>query len=108
MIVDRLAGGPQGDPCRQHHRHPGGAGAAARALAARTPAMHFSSMPSSAAELQVQLVRAMTAEHKLRLSQALRDSAWEFKAAWIRSIQPELPEPAVQEAVRRLFRHAGA
>ena len=56
----------------------------------------------------MQLVQAMTAEQKLRLSQALRDSAWEFKAAWIRSIQPDLTESAVQEAVRRLFRHAGA
>ncbi len=70
--------------------------------------MHLSRMPSSAAEIQVQLVRAMTAERKLRLSQALRDSAWEFKAAWIRTSQPELTEPAVQEAVRRLFRDAGA
>ena len=70
--------------------------------------MHFPSMPSAAAALQAQLVRAMTAEHKLRHSQALRDSAWEFKAAWIRSNQPELPEADVQEAVRRLFRHAGA
>lgn len=50
----------------------------------------------------------MSAEQKLILSQALRDSAWEFKAAWIRSSQPELTEAAVQEAVRRLFRHAGA
>lgn len=65
-------------------------------------------MPSSATEIQVQLVRAMTAEQKLKLSQALRDSAWEFKAAWIRSSQPELAESAVQEAVRRLFRHAGS
>ncbi|MBA3259743.1 MAG: hypothetical protein H0T68_09795 [Gemmatimonadales bacterium] len=65
-------------------------------------------MPASATEIQLQLVRAMTAEQKLKLSQALRDSAWEFKAAWIRSSQPELTECAVQEAVRRLFRHAGA
>ena len=63
-------------------------------------------MSASAVDLQVQLVRAMTAEQKLRLSQALRDAAWEFKAAWIRSNQPELSEPAVQEAVRRLFRDA--
>jgi hypothetical protein len=70
--------------------------------------MHLSSMPSSATALQVQLVRAMSAEQKLKLSQALRDSAWEFKAAWIRSSQPELTEAAVQEAVRHLFRHAGA
>lgn len=77
-------------------------------LAARSPAVHLSSMSSSAADLQLQLVRAMTPEQKLRLSQALRDSAWAFKAAWIRTSQPELTEPAVQEAVRRLFRRAGA
>ncbi|MBA3553249.1 MAG: hypothetical protein H0W29_00615 [Gemmatimonadales bacterium] len=70
--------------------------------------MHFSAMPRSATEIQTELVRAMTAEQKLRLSQALRDSAWEFKAAWIRSNQPELGESAVQDAVRRLFRHVGA
>lgn len=70
--------------------------------------MHLSSVSLSAMDLQLQLVRAMTAEQKLMLSQALRDSAWELKAAWIRSSQPELPEPAVQDAVRRLFRDARA
>jgi hypothetical protein len=65
-------------------------------------------MTLTAIEMQVQLVRAMSAERKLQLSQALRDSAWELKAAWIRSTRPELPEPEVQEAVRRVFRHAGA
>lgn len=50
----------------------------------------------------------MTAEQKLMLSQALRKSAWEFKAAWIRSSRPDLPEPAVQDVVRRLFRDARA
>jgi hypothetical protein len=65
-------------------------------------------MPLSGAEFQVQLVREMTPEQKLRLSQALRDSAWEFKAAWIRVTRPELSEAAVQETVRDLFRDAGA
>jgi hypothetical protein len=50
----------------------------------------------------------MSAEQKLQLSQALRDSAWVLKAAWIRCTLPELTEPEVQEAVRRVFRHAGA
>jgi hypothetical protein len=65
-------------------------------------------MPLSGAEFQAQLVRAMTPEQKLRVSQALRDSAWELKAAWIRASRPDLAEPAVQEAVHRLFRDAGA
>jgi hypothetical protein len=50
----------------------------------------------------------MSAEEKLRRSQALRDSAWVLKTAWIRSTRPELPEAAVHEEVRRMFRHAGA
>ena len=65
-------------------------------------------MPLSGAEVQAQVVRAMTPEQKLRVSQALRDSAWEFKAAWIRASRPDLAEAAVQETVRRLFRDAGA
>jgi hypothetical protein len=64
-------------------------------------------MPLSGAQVQAQLVRAMTPEQKLRLSQALRDSAWELKAAWIRANRPDLAEAAVQETVRRLFRDAG-
>ncbi len=69
--------------------------------------MHLSRMYSSPAEMQVQLVRAMTPEEKLSISQALRDSAWEFKAAWIRSCRPDLAESDVQETVRKLFRDAG-
>lgn len=65
-------------------------------------------MTLTAIEMQIQLVRAMSAEQKLQLSQALRDSAWELKAAWIRSTRPELTEPEVQEAVRQVFLNAGA
>ena len=50
----------------------------------------------------------MSPDRKLEVSQALRQAAWELKAAWIRSIHPELPELAVQDEVRRLFRDAGA
>ncbi len=64
-------------------------------------------MPLSGSEFQAHLVQAMTAEQKLSVSQALRDSAWELKAAWIRVTQPDLDEPAVQEIVRRIFRDAG-
>jgi hypothetical protein len=65
-------------------------------------------MDSTARELQLRLVQAMTAEQKLLASQSLRELAWGLKAAWIRSRQPELSEAEVQETVRRLFRNAGA
>ena len=65
-------------------------------------------MPISVMDLQAQLIRAMTPERKLAISQSLRRTAWELKAAWIRSIHPELPEAEVQAEVRRLFRDAGA
>jgi hypothetical protein len=68
----------------------------------------FPACPLSGAEFQAQLVRRMTAEEKLRRSQALRDSAWELKAAWIRVSRPDLGERAVQKIVRRIFRDAGA
>lgn len=65
-------------------------------------------MPRSVGETQLELVRAMTAEQKLWVSQSLRDSALALKAAWLRSLHPDLPEAEIQETVRRLFRDAGA
>jgi len=65
-------------------------------------------MPQSAGELQQQLVSRMSVEEKLQASAALRTAAWELKAAWIRSQQPDLGETEVQDAVRRWFRDAGA
>ena len=47
-------------------------------------------MPLSGAEVQAQLVRAMTPEQKLGVSQALHDFAWELKAAWLRTSRPDL------------------
>jgi hypothetical protein len=65
-------------------------------------------MSSPALELQQRLVRAMSPEEKIRASEALRRAAWALKAAWTRSRHPELPEEAVQDAVRRWFRDTGA
>ena len=65
-------------------------------------------MPISVFDLQTELIRAMTPDQKVRISQSLRATAWDAKAAWIRSSRPELPEPEVQAEVRRLFRDAGA
>jgi hypothetical protein len=65
-------------------------------------------MKSPAREVQQSLVRAMSPEQKIRASEALRRAAWDFKAAWIRSQHPDLPEGKVQEAVRRWFRDSAA
>ena len=53
--------------------------------------------------MQLERLRAMTAEEKIRASESLRAAAWEFKAEWLRSRHPELPEAEVQAAVRRWF-----
>jgi len=65
-------------------------------------------MPSPALDLQRRLIGAMSAEEKIRASEALRAAAWALKAAWMRSQHPELSEVEVQEAVRRWFRDAPA
>lgn len=63
---------------------------------------------TAALEIQRRLVRAMTAEQKLRASEALRDAAWQLKAAWIRQQHPQRGEDAVQDAVRQCFRDGAA
>lgn len=57
-------------------------------------------------DVQQRLIRSMTAEQKIRASEALRAAAWDLKAAWIRSRHPELSESEVQDVVRRCFRDA--
>ena len=47
--------------------------------------------------------RAMSAEEKLRTAFNLRATAWELKAAYIRSRNPELSDAAVQDRVRAAF-----
>jgi hypothetical protein len=65
-------------------------------------------MSSPVLELQQRLIRAMSPEQKIRASEALRRAAWDLKAAWVRSRQPELSEADVQDAVRRWFRDTAA
>jgi hypothetical protein len=65
-------------------------------------------MSSPALDLQRHLIRAMSAEEKIRASERLRAAAWALKAAWIRSQHPEWSEADVQDAVRRWFRDAPA
>jgi hypothetical protein len=63
-------------------------------------------MALSVMERQLEVLRAMTPEQKVRASEALYLAAWDLKAAWLRSQHPELPEAEVQEMVRRIFRDA--
>lgn len=58
---------------------------------------------TSVREQQLQRLRAMTGEEKIRAAEALRAAAWELKAAWIRSQHPDFSEAAVQDAVRAWF-----
>lgn len=65
-------------------------------------------MHSKARALQDRLVRAMSPERKLLASEALRNAAWELKAAWISSRHPDLTPVTVQERVRQIFLDVGS
>ena len=52
--------------------------------------------------------RAMTADEKVRLSQALWREAWSVAAAGVRARHPEWTEEQVATGVRELLRDAGA
>ena len=58
-------------------------------------------MPKTVLDKQLERLRSMTAEEKIRASADLRAGAWAIKAAWIRKLNPDLPESEVQDAVRR-------
>ena len=58
--------------------------------------------------MQDQRLAAMTPLEKLMVSEELRRSAWQLKAAWIRSQEPSLSDPEVEERVRRIFLDARA
>lgn len=65
-------------------------------------------MHPEALALQDRLLKAMSPERKLLVSEALRNSAWELKAAWIRSRNPDLSPLEVQQRVRQIFLDVGA
>ena len=68
----------------------------------------FYPMHSEALALQDRLVRAMSPERKLLASEALRNAAWELKAARISSRHPDLTPVAVRERVRQIFLDVGS
>lgn len=63
-------------------------------------------MTSSMLERQTALIRAMSAEQRIRQSEDLYRIAWEFKAGWLRVRFPGLTEDEIDEQVRRIFRDA--
>ena len=65
-------------------------------------------MGAGGLELHDRLIRSMSVEQKLLVSEQLRRTAWTLKAAFLRSRYPEEPEDAIQERVRQLFLSAGA
>ena len=58
-------------------------------------------MSKTVLDKQLERLRAMTAEEKIRASENLRTVALAMKAAWIRKQHPDLVEAEVQEVVRR-------
>ncbi|MCE9601433.1 MAG: hypothetical protein K8S21_04355 [Gemmatimonadetes bacterium] len=57
-----------------------------------------------AIDFQTRALRAMTADEKIRVSQALWEETWEVLAAGVRGRNPEWAESQVVTRVRELLR----
>jgi hypothetical protein len=55
---------------------------------------------------QIEILRAMSGEKRLRLAELLYWSARKIKAAGVRSQHPDWPEERINAEVTRIFRHA--
>lgn len=64
-------------------------------------------MDEGTLELSDRLIRSMSPERKLLLSEDLRRTAWLLKAAWLRSQHADKPEAWIQEQVRTIFADGG-
>jgi hypothetical protein len=65
-------------------------------------------MPPSVLEVQDRLLKEMSPERKLLVSDALRRGAWQLKTAWVARQHPELDAEAIDARVRRTFLDTGA
>ena len=54
-------------------------------------------------DLELAILRRLTATDKLAISQALWQQAWDLKAAGVRRLHPAWSEPRVQAEVRAIF-----
>ncbi|MFW6158614.1 MAG: hypothetical protein ACOC8E_04580 [Planctomycetota bacterium] len=58
-------------------------------------------------ERQIEILRGMTMEQRLRVAEVLYRDAREIKAGMLRSMHPDWSEEQVQAEVRRSFLHVG-
>lgn len=63
---------------------------------------------STAIDIQRRALRAMTADQKVRVSQALWEETWEVLAAGVRGRHPEWTPAQVAAGVRELLRDVRA
>ncbi len=65
---------------------------------------------SHAESIQAELIRHMTPHRRLEIAQSLYRTAWEFKAAWLRTQNIGASEAEIQRLTRLVFvtGHAGA
>ncbi|HUD48078.1 MAG TPA: hypothetical protein VMR33_14695 [Candidatus Baltobacteraceae bacterium] len=57
---------------------------------------------------QIEVLRAMSGQERLRVAERLYWSAFKMKAAGVQSQHPDWTEAKVEDEVRRIFRHARA
>ncbi|HUD82531.1 MAG TPA: hypothetical protein VMQ67_03475 [Candidatus Saccharimonadales bacterium] len=55
---------------------------------------------------QIEILRAMSGQERLRAAERLYWSARKMKAAGVRAQHPDWPEATVDDEVRRIFGHA--
>jgi hypothetical protein len=64
-------------------------------------------MRPEAARAQLDALRALTVEDRLRIAESLRRFAWQLKTSVIAAQHPELSAAEVQRRVREVFGRGG-
>jgi hypothetical protein len=65
-------------------------------------------MDSAAYAVEVESIRALSVEERLRVAESLRTFAWDLKTSVITRRHPELSQAEVAARVREVFRGGGA